>query len=502
MEKLKEKINENNKTLNTIILIIFICISLFVGYHHEPWVDEAQAWLIARDATVHDIIFKLARYEGSPVMWQLILKVLISFKLQYKYYFVISTFFSSIGIYIILFKVKINNVYKILLPFTYFIGFQYTIIARNYSLLLPILAVIAMLFEERKNKVYLYNFFVLLLSFVSLHSALLSGVLYSYQLIEVLKGIEKKEDIFKYKKEIISIIVISLGYLFILFTLVPPPDIYINLAILGKGKPNVLLLFIFFCVKISEAFILKFEHYQIFGIISIIFVFALLISILKSNKKKILFLSIFVSEVIFLGLIRISNHHIGIIFYSFIFSTYLVKDEITRKGKKVFFVLFTVVLIIQSIWYFDSIRAEISTDFSAGKRVAEYIKTIDYKNKKIYGTGYYVESILPYFEENIFTGERGEKTYYIWSSNNPDWVKASDEKYLYSDEDLNDYDIVILDDQSYGKERGYTTLIDKFKENENYKETHHFKSKIIFKDAKKGNSSEGTEGFFVFERIK
>lgn len=39
--------------------------------HHEPWRDEADAWLMARDARVTDVV-RYAAYAGSPVLWTLI----------------------------------------------------------------------------------------------------------------------------------------------------------------------------------------------------------------------------------------------------------------------------------------------------------------------------------------------------------------------------------------------------------------------------------------------
>lgn len=446
-----EKLKENNKILNTIILIIFISLSLFVGAKHEPWADEAQAWLIARDASIYDIIFHIARYEGSPVMWHLLLKFFIVLKLPYNYYFLVPIFFQSIGIYIILYKLKINNLYKIILPFTFFIGFEYTIKARSYCLLLPILATIAMIYDDRKEHVYLYNFFVLLLSFVSLHGTVISGTLYLIEIIEILKSFDEKRNLKKISKEIISVALISLLYIFIVATVFPPNDIYVNIALGNIDDSNVVIAFLYWTIKILEAFTLKFKDYFKFGIPSFVLMVAIFICVLKSNKKKTLFLSLFLLPVIFICFVRVSNQHIGIIFYSFLFAVYLVKDEVTDKCKEVFFVLFTIVLCIQVIWYVDSAKAEISLDYSAGKKVSEYIKSLDYENKKIYASGYYVVSILPYFDNNIFYGERGESTFYSWSKKNLDWVRASSEEYIYPDI-LSDYpDIVILDDHAKRK---------------------------------------------------
>lgn len=46
--------------------------AISVGFH-EPWRDEAQAWLVARDSTGIMTLLRNSRYEGSPVLWQLLL---------------------------------------------------------------------------------------------------------------------------------------------------------------------------------------------------------------------------------------------------------------------------------------------------------------------------------------------------------------------------------------------------------------------------------------------
>ena len=89
---------KKNIILNIVILAIFIVISLVVGYYHEPWSDEAQSWLIARDASVSEILCTIEKYEGTPPLWHLFLKFLISLGYQYEYLYLISVFFSSLGV--------------------------------------------------------------------------------------------------------------------------------------------------------------------------------------------------------------------------------------------------------------------------------------------------------------------------------------------------------------------------------------------------------------------
>ena len=65
------KIKENHVLI--LIFIIYLLGVIFVDTHHEPWFDEAQAWLIARDNSFLEII-KVLHSEGHPFNWYYIVK--------------------------------------------------------------------------------------------------------------------------------------------------------------------------------------------------------------------------------------------------------------------------------------------------------------------------------------------------------------------------------------------------------------------------------------------
>lgn len=41
------------------VVLAFAVLAYIIGGVHEPWSDEAQAWLIARDASLYDLLFVL-----------------------------------------------------------------------------------------------------------------------------------------------------------------------------------------------------------------------------------------------------------------------------------------------------------------------------------------------------------------------------------------------------------------------------------------------------------
>jgi hypothetical protein len=58
-----------------VTVIFFVVVALGMA-HHEPWRDELQAWMIARDSGSLPELFQNIRYEGHPAGWHLLLFVL------------------------------------------------------------------------------------------------------------------------------------------------------------------------------------------------------------------------------------------------------------------------------------------------------------------------------------------------------------------------------------------------------------------------------------------
>ena len=60
--------------LRGALFIVYAAVTFVLVLRHEPWADELQAWLIARDSTVPEI-FRAMRWEGHFVPWYLMLRI-------------------------------------------------------------------------------------------------------------------------------------------------------------------------------------------------------------------------------------------------------------------------------------------------------------------------------------------------------------------------------------------------------------------------------------------
>ena len=107
------------------ILAAYAAVVAYAVFHHEPWFDEAQAWLVARDCDLGTLCCSVLRYEGHPVLWYLILKMAIVCHLPYEALGYLCGGFAVVGVGILLAKSPFPKPLAALLPFTFFLCYQY-----------------------------------------------------------------------------------------------------------------------------------------------------------------------------------------------------------------------------------------------------------------------------------------------------------------------------------------------------------------------------------------
>lgn len=65
MDLLKPRSHPSFHKLEAIVLGLYVLLSGWITHFHEPWADEAQSWLIARDSSLSDLFLKRLHYEGT-----------------------------------------------------------------------------------------------------------------------------------------------------------------------------------------------------------------------------------------------------------------------------------------------------------------------------------------------------------------------------------------------------------------------------------------------------
>lgn len=131
--------DKQNRVLNWSFWAIFIGFIAYMKFmHHELWKDEWQAWFVAKDKSIGEILSFLY-YEGHPALWYLYLKVFTIFTSVLDPVTLISTahlLTVAAGLYFLFIKFRLPILIKVLFALSYFVFFEYGIVNRGYFLVI------------------------------------------------------------------------------------------------------------------------------------------------------------------------------------------------------------------------------------------------------------------------------------------------------------------------------------------------------------------------------
>lgn len=390
------------KKINIIIFVVFLLLTSLIGINHEPWVDEAQSWIIARDANTSEIVWNIARYEGSFPLWHLTLRLFINLGLNYEHLYIVPIIISAIGLIVFLKKVEAPKFVKILLPFSYYIFYQYTIIARSYSYLLLAFSLIASTYKKRIKEPLKYVLALSFMSLISIHGMIISVILGIAFLIEIIK----EKNIKKYIKELVVFAIIILLEVIVLW---PRSDLYMTVAA-AYTIPDIIKSLVNMLIGNGSVII------KVYNIISIIMFILLAINLVKT-KNKDLFITILVLFG-FMFVIRFGSHHSGILFLFVIFGIICKYDEIKIKNTNID-KIFMIVLIMYAACSIIPAINDYGHEYSGAKEMAEYIEEKGCSKEEIFGFGYKTVAVQAYFKENIYKNR--PETIYRWTISNEDF---------------------------------------------------------------------------------
>ncbi len=397
-----------------LILGTYVVLFVLVLRKHEPWADEAQAWLIARDSGLFELLFQRLRYEGHPGLWYLILMIPSRIFPYYPTIQVMCFLIAVAGVYVFVRTSPFPIILKILFPFTYFIFYQYAIVARSYVLLPLLIFMIGSIYPQKSERIYLFTLLLCLLAYTSVFSALIAISVMFIHFLHILKswkGLEPENR----KRQITSFAVFTLFLLLMAVQLWQPPDS--SFAKNYHFEPH----------RIKSMFLKVLD--EIFFEIQPLSYLALAISCLWFWSQRVLllyFLSSF--SIILLFAIKYYNSwHQGILFLAWILPMWISFQKPDTRERipwtyfnRIVTITFTAVFITHIYWAYSSSISDYHGSYSGGQAVANYIKEKDLSNAKIHATSFWSTSILPFFNKNIFANHNNGQNpaFWFWSDNN------------------------------------------------------------------------------------
>lgn len=201
-----------------VVVLMFYGVFILMGaLEHELWRDEAQSWLIARDMSPLQLFFEI-NYEGTPALWHFILMPFakLGFPASTITFIHIFIVFATATLFIT--QAPFSKLTKILFLFSFYMVWEYAIVARNYNLTILLLFAIAANYKHRYTKPLVHTGLIFLLFNTNVHSFFMALGLASLYLYETEKWAVRLRDIR------LPIIVIGFGLLVSILQLIPAAD--------------------------------------------------------------------------------------------------------------------------------------------------------------------------------------------------------------------------------------------------------------------------------------
>jgi hypothetical protein len=142
---------------------------------HELWRDEAQAWLIVRDAGSLRELLHLLSYEGHPALWYLLLRPLTYVTHSPTAMQALHGVIAAAAVCVFVRFSPFTRAQKVLWCFGYYSLFEYGIISRNYSLGVLLLWTLCALWPRRRQAVIATAIVLALLINANVFAALIAA---------------------------------------------------------------------------------------------------------------------------------------------------------------------------------------------------------------------------------------------------------------------------------------------------------------------------------------
>ena len=150
------------------------------------WRDEIQAWLIARESTSFEDLFKNLKYEGHPGLWHLCLMVLVKFSDSPETMQYFQVVIATITVYVFAKYSPFSNIQKFIFAFGYYPFFEYNIISRNYGIGTLCVFIFCSMYKNRYSYYLTMSTVVFFLSHTNIFGLIVSITIFFVLLVDLL----------------------------------------------------------------------------------------------------------------------------------------------------------------------------------------------------------------------------------------------------------------------------------------------------------------------------
>jgi hypothetical protein len=406
------------------VFAIYAALLTITAYFHESWFDEAQAWLMARDLTPGQLWWNYLRYEGTPGLWHTILLIPAKLGLPYGSLHIVACISACAAVAVLVWRAPFPAAIAALLPFTYFVMYQYAVIARSYTLFPVLFFVTAAILPQARRRTYLFLLLLILMASTAMHGTMAAvGIGVAY-LIEFRADFRNRSRAEIRRHAIAGSVFVV--WLMVIAALVWPPKDLSFIRLSGQDMRSVKASVVAATEQIEEALACRPElgarpwNLRIVDMAPSALVLFLSAWWFYKNSTLLYFLLPLGAVLMLSSVVYRNRWHAGVLFLIWLFAMWITCSRAKQPAPAYIWLAWVVVLAPQIYWSAKSVTYDIAQPYSGSKAVANYLKYQGLQNSVIYGAGYEATSIQPYFPKNIFRNYHDGKnpSFWLWSTGN------------------------------------------------------------------------------------
>ena len=402
------------KAPEILALLVYAAAHLAMALVHEPFFDEAEAWQIARSATLKTLLLETTHYEGHPPLWHLVLMPLAKAGAPYELSLtLVSLAFMGAAVFLILWYAPFPRLVRLLLPFTYFFFYQYGVISRVYCLMTLALVLLAMAYRRRNEKPGRYVAVLILMCVTLAYGLVFAGGLALVWLWEIWKeqvgGVSAESGEGKpgrrKRKELLqgcasdrriwwlaALLAVAIG---VVWMIMPRANTFATSAALPETIQNPLAVRLFYMFFVLPADAVLMDVYSdhiilsraflmpsalVSGAIVGVLIWGMLLYYGRKRDTLLLLVLPYSLFAAFSAVVYVSLHHIGLGLLYFCFWCWVTAESGERteqkgKGVSCAAILFgSLAMIVSLFWTGAACMLDISKNYALGRNEAAFIK--------------------------------------------------------------------------------------------------------------------------------
>jgi len=436
-------------------ILLYVVLLGVVAAFHEPWFDEAEAWQIAKCASLRDILLTIPHYEGHPPLWHLLLlppaKLGAPYELSLKAVNIAVCAFAS-GL--LIFRSPFPRALRLSLPFTFFLFYQYGVISRPYSVMFLAFMLAAIAYPRRDEKPFRFVMALMLLCLSHAYGIVFAGGIAIVWLTEIYG--KQRPSVFIRSlfrdRRIFALLLLLLQAIVNIWLILPRSNTYSAVSDIIRDNSFIRLLYTLIILPADAWFYecfntisrLQSAYFDPFGfsfgiVLGLLFWFVLILYSRRRGTTALLIIpySLFA---VFAAVVYLYRHHIGTAALFLLFWAWVsagkkpgeraapsgaarrfshIKPSVRNVLSRLYPGVCAFVMLVSITWSAVSSVQEIGTAYSYGRDAAKFLKAYGLEDlhimtgwrekmdsetgKTVPDTNYTSAAIplLPYFSSNI-----------------------------------------------------------------------------------------------------